>query len=318
MRQDECAASFAAMGTVVDLRVHGGDARATVEKCRLLVHRLEALLSRWQPDTDVAALNRSYGRWVAVHPHTDAVLACARRCARATDGAYDPVMGTLVDLWDVRSRMAAAARPLPDRAQVARALTHSGVRLLAHDERGRYRLPAGARVDLGGIAKGYAADQVRDLCARCDARGALVSIGRSSIAVLGCRPDGGAWRVGLRDADGGPSDRIGSVSPPDGSVSTSADYEQSVEVDGRRLHHVLDPRTGHPSASDLRAVTVVAPDGMLAETWSTAMLVRGLAWSAAACQQVAGIEAAFLTRDGLLVSPGLRDHVRRRTVAAPR
>lgn len=300
------------MGTVVDLRVHGDDARATTERCRALVHRLEALLSRWRPDSDVAALNRSFGRWVAVHPHTDAVLAAARRCARATGGSYDPVMGTLVDLWDVRSRMAAAdAAPLPDHAQVAKARAHCGAELLARDEQGRYRLPTGARVDLGGIAKGYAADRVRDLCARCGARGALVSIGRSSIAALGCRPDGDAWRVGLRDADGGPDDRIGSVRLPGGSLSTSADYERSVEVDGLRVHHVLDPRTGRPSASDLRAVTVLAADGMLAEAWSTAMLVRGLAWSVEACRRVADVEAVFLTQDGLLASPGLRDRVRR-------
>jgi len=240
------------------------------------------------------------------------VLQCARSCARATGGAYDPVLGTLVELWDVSARVGAddpAGLPLPDPERVAGAVTRCGAHLLDRDERGRYRLSAGASVDLGGIAKGYTADRVRDLCAARGAHAALVSIGSSSIAVLGERPGGGPWRVGLRDVDGGPADRVGAVSLPDGSLSTSGDYERSVEQDGRRVHHVLDPRTGRPSESDLRAVTVLAADGAVAEAWSTAMLVRGLAWSSAACWRNTGLEAVFLTRDALRTTPGLRGRV---------
>lgn len=300
------AGSFAAMGTVMTVRAHGGP--DPLPACRALVEQLEDLLSRFRTHSDVARLNAANGTWTAVHPHTDAVLARAVACAEATDGAYDPVLGALVELWSVRTRM---IRDLPpaEPADVERALGRCGWHLLERDAGGRYRLAPDARVDLGGIAKGYAADRVRDLCADLGARGALVSFGSSSVATLGTRPDGRAWRVGLRDVHGGPAEHVASVTLT-GSLSTSGDYEQGLVTEGCRVHHVLDPRTGRPSDSGVRAATVLAADGAAAEAWSTAMLVRGAAWAFAACART-GVEAVLLTEDAVLVSPGLRDVVRR-------
>lgn len=322
----ETRTSFAAMGTVVDLRVRAHDADAFLAGCRDLVRHLEELLSRFRAGSDVSALNRSAGRWVSVHRHTRAVLESARDFARATGGAYDPVLGAVVDLWDGsdhRDDASPAGRPrdgalrgrVPSGGDVARARSRSGIRLLECDGQGRYRLPAGAGVDLGGIAKGYAADRVRDLCAERGASTALVSIGSSSIAVLGSPAGGGPWRIGLRDPAGDAASRVGSVDVPSGAASTSGDYVRASEPEGRLVHHVIDTRTHRPQASGLRAVTVLAGDGARAEAWSTAMLARGLGWSVEACGRTDDLEAIFLTDEALLATPGIHSRVRGRIAA---
>lgn len=294
---------FPAMGTVVSMVAHGPGAVAALTAAAALVAELEALLSRMRPDSEISALNRSGARWTPVDEHTDAVLAEAAAAARRTGGAYDPTIGALVDLWDIRHRDPAV---LPDPESVRGAALACGHRHLERDELGRYRLLGGAGVDLGGIAKGYAADRVVDLLRGRGITSALVSLGGSSVAALGTRPDGSAWRVGLRDALADRHGYAGVVRLADRFLSTSGDYEQYVVADGRRYHHILDVRTGYPSDSDLRSVTVVADSGTLSEAYSTALLVMGLEASLAFHDRERTFEAVFVTADErVLRTPGV-------------
>jgi thiamine biosynthesis lipoprotein len=286
-------------------------------ECRRLVERLEALLSRFRPGSDVSRLNRAAGAWVDVDPHTDAVLQEVIRLTEVTAGAFQPLCLTAPptrptpsDHPDNGDRGVMGGRGHLDGrkadGQFADQRGSPGLSpRLDRSTKGRYRLPPGATLDLGGIAKGYAADQVRDRLREAGAAGALVSLGTSSIAVLGTRPDGAPWRIGLRNPSGGPDSMIGSLPLVSGSLSTSGDYERTRQVAGQQVSHIVDPRTGGSPRSGLRSVTVLAPTGTTAEALSTAFLVIG-ADAAAKTYANGGFEAILVTDQTILATRGLR------------
>ncbi|MDR2378316.1 MAG: FAD:protein FMN transferase, partial [Bifidobacteriaceae bacterium] len=216
---DAARFAFPAMGTLVKV-IFGGPMAATPGRrrqiaadLRQLIEQIEAELSIFRPDSDIARLNRQAGGWVAVGSHTAAALRAAARLRRATDGLFDPAM----------PGRALAVRPI-DPAPPDQAAAHSADQAAAHSAEARLGPagafgPAGGRagegqsrplgIDLGGIGKGYAADAALALCRRAGATSALVAVGASSIAAAGQRPAGGPWRVALRSPGGGRDQAFG-------------------------------------------------------------------------------------------------------------
>ena len=232
--------------------------------------RLEQLLSKFLPDSDISKLNR--GGWAQVHPVTGRVLVATMDLAALSQGAFSPLIGRLAQLWDVKAYLAALAAgtppPLPSEEAIAAARASCRPDLLEHGGGLRFRLREGSMLDLGGVAKGYAADRVRDLCEQEGIERALVDIGTSSIATLG-----GPWTVGIRAGVDSISQVVELSSHT--SLSTSGDYLQRLPelVSGQVVHHIIDPATGRPAASGTRQVSVTCADGMRAEVCSTAALV---------------------------------------------
>lgn len=243
--------SLPAMGTRVDIIGHGGDLREITSQSCVLLAELESLWSVFRPDSDVSRINEA-DSWCEVDERSDALLQDALALSEACGGAFNPLIGQLGELWDVKGwrRALVEGRPLPSppsedvRARVRAWAAEPGIE---RDDAGRWRLrrgraknlPAFRRgpIDLGGIAKGAGADELRDAAVRLGAEGVLVSMGTSSIAVHGHRADGGEWRVGLRDPDGAENEWIGRVMLKGGALSTSG-------ACGPRL---LAPRAGQAS-----------------------------------------------------------------------
>lgn len=278
------------MGTRVDIVGWDGDGMAIVNAVVELVARHEELWSVYRPTSEISRLNTSArvgqagaggvgagvgGRGLVVSADTDRLLEDALALARATDGAFNPLIGPLVAAWDVKAMRAAylAGAPLPPAPGLARiraALRASDPELLVRIGQRRWLLRApgdrpdavsggehghdsGAApgafpsVDLGGVAKGRTADACRDLAVDLGAAGVLVSVGTSSVAAFGARADGSPWRVGVRDPDGAPTDVCGVVELPAdgmGSLSTSGDNLGPLGA------HVAGPAAlGAPAAS---------------------------------------------------------------------
>lgn len=305
---------FRSMGTLMSLRAYGSGARPLLGRCRDVALRVERLLSHTQPWSDLSLINAAAGRAVGVHPETDAVLARARDLCQATDGLFDPVLGALVDLWEAAARGSAGPGE-PEPSRIDAALELCGIRHLSRDGMGRYRLTPGARLDLGGVGKGHAAQAMADELRALGVSSALLSLGSSTIAALGRRPDGRRWRVGIRAAGGVPaspdwprrtaSRLAGSIEVADELVSTSGAEPASHGAAGSRARPVLDPRTGRPCASGLASVTVIAEDGALAEAVSTAALVLGADAALEFQRRHGGFEAVMVSSDGAVgCTPG--------------
>lgn len=262
------------MGTAAELTLVGTDSLALAPlaaRAMASFHRVDSLMSNWTRTSEVARLNRKAGRGeLTVEPETAHVLAAALRVAAESGGAFDITVEPLVRLWGFLG----GTPHRPPAADIAALLERVGYERIEFDAATRtlsFDRPD-LRVDLGGIAKGYAVDCVADSLAALGVENALVNLS-GNIALLGAPPGRPSWRLGLRDPEGEVAS-LGTLLPPRAAVATSGDYEQFVVDDGRRFGHILDPRTGWP-VRELASVTVIADRAVDADAWATALCVLG-------------------------------------------
>ncbi len=278
-----------AMGTWVDIAVLTSEDNATrlFDEAERLLRRFEIDYYAWA-DGELARINRELaanGEAVA-DPAMAALLREARRITIASEGAFDPAVGALVELWGFHS---ALTEPAPPRPEAIDAWLRGGASLAAVEIEGTMLRTdaAGVVLDLGGIAKGEAVDRLVALVGRHGIRDAIVNAG-GDLRVLGRRGQR-PWRIGIKDPRA--ESVLGVIELADGEAAfTSGDYERFVDRDGRRLHHILDPRTGFP-AEATRAVTVIARRGVDADAAATALFVAGDEWRRIA--PAVGVEAVL-------------------------
>lgn len=262
-----------AMGQLVELELYHHSeaaAREAAEACLAELRRVEARLSRFDDASDLAELNRRAGRgpWRAGRDLV-AVLHAARMVRGASAGAFDPAVEPLMRAWGFREPRATApgAREL---AAARDAVVAGRFRL----EGGRVELPSRASaLDLGGIAVGYGLDCCGAVLRRCGVGRALINVSGDCLA-LGAPPGETAWTVGVSDPDK-PGLLTATVSLRDQALATSSNRAQTIRLTGRLAGHVMDPAAGAP-ADRVRQVTVTARSALLADAWSTALLVRGV------------------------------------------
>ncbi len=237
-------------------------------------------------------------------PDMAALVARSRAVAVASNGAFDPGVGTLVELWGFNDATVLPTRP-PTDAAIATALRVSGSVLDLQIDGTRITGPiAEYTLDLGGIAKGAAVDRVIDRFESLGISPALVNAG-GDLRVVG-QPEGRTWRIGIQSPRG--NELLGTISLSAGEAAfSSGDYERFFESGSERLHHILDPRTGRP-ALHTRGVTVIATDGTTADAAATGLFVAGPGeWRALA--ERLGIEFALrVDADGSVeMTPKMRE-----------
>lgn len=258
------------MGTLWTVEAHGPGAEAAMEAAFAEIGRLDRLLSTYKPDSELSRLNREGGKgWVSVSAETRNLVERALAFARMSDGAFDPTVGPLVQLWGFKHmdyRVPSAKAIAKRRDRVGYALVQSDAR------RGLRFMRPGVELDLGAIAKGYAVDRALAILAERGMTSARVDAGGNQ-GVYGPPPRGGAWTFGIRHPRR-EGDVIGWTRLSAGSVSTSGDAERGFWEHGVRYGHVIDARTGRPAAGVL-SVTVLAPDAETADALSTALYVLG-------------------------------------------
>ena len=255
--------------------------------------RLVLQMSHWAPDSDLCHYGRAAaGTWWPLAPEFATVMRAAREIAEASDGAFDPSAGPLVDAWGFGPPGPRAQAPAVEELAAARArigwqrLRMDGERLLQ---------PGGIALDLSAIAKGYAVDH---LAALLEARGIahyLVEIG-GELRGQGCKPDGGPWWVALES----PPHAVlpETVIALDGlAVASSGDYRRHADYGAGPVAHSVDPRTGLPLANGIAALSVVHASAMQADAWSTALGVLGVERGIRMATQ-RGLAARFVERLG--------------------
>ncbi|MDD4953873.1 MAG: FAD:protein FMN transferase [Candidatus Omnitrophica bacterium] len=231
------------------------------------IKRVEGLLSKYDPASEVARLNR-LGR-LKVSPETFYVIKKSKEFYQSSHGAFDITVSPLLDLWGFTDRNFSK----PSERQIKDVLKLVGsqkIILQDKDNVVKFSL-SGVKIDLGAIAKGYALDCAVKKLKERGIKSCLIDAG-GQIYALGDKR-GEPWRIAIRNPRGeGFSDLI---ALKDGVVSTSGDYEQYFLADNRRYAHIFDPKTGYPADSGVISVTVTAPDGLTADALSTAVFVLG-------------------------------------------
>jgi FAD:protein FMN transferase len=302
------------MGTELRLSVwtaDAGAARHAMADVFAEFDRLDALMSVWREGSDIQRLNAAAGTAaVPVSVEVLEVLRAGRTVSEMSAGAFDVTFGALSGLWrfdhDQDHRI-----PPPD--AIAARLPLIGYQRIGIEGPG-VRLPKpGMRVHLGGIGKGYAIDRAAALLRGRGFHDFLIQSG-GDIYASGHRGDR-PWRVGIRDPRG-PADRsFAALDLTDEAISTSGDYERFFVQDGRRYHHILDPRTGQPAAG-ARSVTIVSDRSMWADALSTAVFVMGPQAGMALIERTPALEGVIVSAgNDVLVSSGL--HARLMMRSAP-
>lgn len=229
-------------------------------------------MSLWEPNSDICRFNALPAGDAMRLPSAFAdVLACALSISDETDGAFDPTLGALVDLWGFGAR--APPSRVPNESDLQGAREASGWRAI-HVENNHLTQPGGLAIDLNGVAKGYAVDLLADTARKAGLASYLVEIG-GELRGVGVKPDGQPWWVELEHPPGADAPPI-LAALCDLAVATSGDYRRYEIIDDTRLSHTIDPVTGRPLANALASVTVFHADCMHADAYATALSVMGV------------------------------------------
>ena len=254
--------------------------------------RYEQLLSRTAEGSDVWKINHAEGEPVEVSDDTIAILQCAQRISELSGGAFDVTIAPVSTLWDFTS----GSKELPDADAIARAaeLVDSTRMKISGNT---VTLPAGMMIDLGGIAKGYIADRVKEYLEKRGVKYAILSFGGNVVAIGAKKPDGNEWKVGIQDIDKPTGEHMLVSRNTGGSTVTSGIYERGFDLDGVRYHHLLSSETGWPVQNELASVTIFSESSMEGDALSTAVFVLGSEEGLKLIESLKGIEAAFIARD---------------------
>jgi len=254
------------------------------------IARFEARYSRFLPQSIVGQINaRSGGDWVDLDDEADQLLSLCSQMHGLTRGVFDPSALPLLRIWDWK----ADPPRIPDESAILAAREISGWDKVQRWPRA-IRLPlAGMGIDLGGIGKEFAIDQLVSMARERGISDVMIDIGQD-IRVAGHPPTKDAWYIGLEEPDR-PGECWTAIRLTDHAIATSGDYFRSFTVDGRRYGHILDPRTGLPVSNTCQAVSVIAPNCVLAGILSTAAFILGPEAGLDLIRQQPGAEACITT-----------------------
>ncbi len=285
------------MGTfarVIVIAVEKKAAQACIEAAFEQINKVDELMSYHNPDSEISKLNRSaFENPVNVGPLTYQVIRKAIEFSRFTDGAFDITVGPLVDLWS----RAGDTNTVPTEQQLQEASLSVGWdKLILEDSERTVKFAVdGMRLDLGGIAKGFAIDKAIEAIEQAGGLGAMVDIG-GDIRCYGKTPKGQKyWPVGLQNPDLESEKQIlFTLKLANGAVATSGDYQRFVVIGGRHYSHIINERTGN-SADALSSVTIIADCATNADALATAVSVMGAERGIELIENKDGTEAIIIS-----------------------
>lgn len=284
------------MGTLMHITLFAENqetAAAAARSAFLRIEELNAALSDYDPESELMRLTRHPpGSPVKVSNDLYVVLSRAREVSEETGGAFDVTLGPLVQLW----REARGSGMLPEAARLSEARRRSGYQKMRLDpaQQTVTLLVPGMRLDLGGIAKGYAADEALTVLRSCGISRALVAAA-GDIAIGEPPPGADGWRIGIASIDAGRSGITETVSLKRAAISTSGDLEQFIEIDGVRYSHIVHPQTGL-GLTERIGVTAIARDATSADSLSTALSIMGAESGLALVERLPGVEALIVKK----------------------
>ena len=296
------------MDTVMTIRIFDKNDKKILDKAYERLEEIENKMSATIESSEVNKINNNAGiEPVQVSPDTYFVLKGAKEHAEISTGAYEPTIGPLVKLWNIQSEDVARDW-IPDNKDIEETqllVDYKNLELLENNM--VFLKEKNMRLDLGGIVKGYATDEVRRILHENGVNVAIIDLG-GNIYAHGVKEGGLPWNIGVQnplDATGG---HLGVIEIEDQSIVTSGDYERFFEIEGERYHHIIDAKTGYPSNNEITGVTIVADRSIDGDALSTTMFILGVDKGMELAKSMEGIDVVFITKDkSIYLSPGIKD-----------
>ena len=299
-----------AMNTLIRMTAYTKD-DSIIDEAFSLLDELDSQLSMYNPSSDLSRVNSQAGLGkVSVPPSVIEAVRDSRRLYEITGGIFNPLIGAVTRLWKINR----ADNTVPSSESLDAAIALTDIGGLDISDEYIFLKNRGSIIDLGGIAKGYASRKIADLFRDKGVTSGLIDLG-GNIYVVGAKPDGDNWRIGVRDPLKPTGSPAMALSVNDCSVVTSGGYERFKVVDGKRYSHFFDPKTGESVMSDVLSVTLVTPDGSLADGLATAFMIAGVDESVRILGRISPMPGAIFireSRDGaleILASDNLREAV---------
>ncbi|HBH12118.1 MAG TPA: thiamine biosynthesis protein ApbE [Clostridiales bacterium] len=294
------------LNTFNTITLYGTDDDSYFESIYGEVTRLENKLSVHISGSEVAMICDNAGlRPVKVSQETFEVIEKSIEYAVLSEGLFDITIEPLVSLWSIGTDNFR----LPEQSEINDAMELIDFKKIVLDDENStvYLTEKNMSIDLGAIAKGYIADKVAKKIIELGLDSAIINFG-GNVVLLGEKPDGSAFQVGIQEPDETRGGIVGTVTARNISLVTSGDYERYSVQDNTRYHHILDPFTGYPTDNNIKAVSIIANQSFDADALSTTVLLQGLEKGLAMIESLEGVEAIFITKEHeIYLSEGIKD-----------
>lgn len=280
--------------TVIKITVYQADDSGYLDDCMELASHYEQLFSRTVKDSDISKINDADGSYVEVDKETIELIQSGLTYCELSAGAFDITLGEVSDLWNFKEHKDGS---LPDADSIKEAVSHVNYKNVKLNGTKAALIDPDASLDLGGIAKGYIADRMKEYLEDNGVSSGMINLG-GNVITIGEKPDGTDYQIAIQkpfDESGTP---IGSVKIKDKSMVTSGTYQRYFEKDDIIYHHILNTSTGYPVENHLESVTIISDKSVDGDGLSTTCLALGLEKGMELIENTDHTEAVFITDNG--------------------
>ncbi len=284
------------LNTTCTISLYDKQDQAILNETFDLCSRYDKLFNLSDSDSDIYKINHAGGKVVGVDPDTIAVIENGLGYSKKSGGVFDITVGALTTLWDIEGRDPKV--PPEDRIKAAmetidyRNVVISGNTVALKNKN--------AMIDLGGVAKGFIADKLKEFLLSRGVRRAIINLG-GNVEVLGSKEENTPWVIGVQQPFMDRNEEIGYLYVSDQSVVTSGIYERYFIQDGKTYAHILDPRTGYPVENDLSSVTIISKESKQGDGLSATCFLLGVEKATRLIESLDDVEAIFITKSGEII-----------------
>lgn len=272
-----------ALGTVCTISLFENASDKLYDRIFEKIKQIENLMSTSIPNSEISKINQNAGNQpVKISTETFEVLSCALEIAKLSDGAFEPTIGNLVELWNINAiindETGSILPQIPSQKEIENALSKTDFNQLVLDKENQtaFFKDSGMKIDVGGIAKGYATDCIVKILQTEKINRALIDLGGNIFAYGYKNPkEKTPWKIGIKNPQNPLVNPIEVVECENSSIVTSGVYERFFEYDGEIYHHLLSAKTGFPENNDLLSVSIICNNSMLCDALSTACFILG-------------------------------------------
>jgi len=283
------------LDTLIQITAYGDNASDAIDKAFDRINDIQNKMTASGDDSEIIEINNKAGKdFQKVSPDTFYVIKKGLYYSESSNGRFDITIGPLVKLWGIGTDKAR----VPSSAEIKNALGYVNYKNVALNENENSVMlkEPGMAIDLGAIAKGYAADEAVRILKENGVKSAAADLG-GNIYVIGEKPNGLPWKIGIQDPFDTRGNTFATVDVADKTLVTSGVYERYFIKDGRRYHHILDTSTGYPVDNGLVSVTIISDSSIDADGLSTAVFALGLKDGMKYVENISHIEAVFVAQN---------------------
>lgn len=294
------------LGTICTIKVYDDNKNEAITKAFNRVKDIENKMSVNKEGTELDSVDDAAGKnSIKVSDDTFYVLQKGKYYSEQAGGAFDITVGPLVKLWGIGTDK--AKLPSKEEIDTKKSLINYKDLILDEKEKTVFLKRTGMALDLGGIAKGYAADEAARILKENGVKHGIVNLG-GNVLVINDNPDGQPWKIGVQNPFDPRGNSIGVVEVNNKTVVTSGIYERYFEQNGKKYHHILNPFTGYPMDNSLASVTIITDTSVDADAMTKNIFYKGIEKGPEYVKSLKGVDAIFITKDKeVYITDGLKE-----------